>query len=72
MISKRAAVQALCEINEALRGKDSPYFYGYVDGSAGEYDGSVYSMTRDIKDLKREVEEYRALKRALEPIIKRR
>lgn len=72
MISKRAAIKSLCEISMALRGEPRPFFYGDRDGSDGEYDNSVYSMANDIRALVREVEEYRALKLALAPIVKGR
>jgi hypothetical protein len=47
-------------------------YYGYYDGSAGEYDGAIHNMVSDIKRLKEEVMEYRKLKGALKPIVGRR
>lgn len=69
MISKRAAVKALTEINKALHG-DYVYFWGYERCAEGEYDRSVYAMADDIKRLVKEVEEYRELKKALTKILK--
>ena len=65
MISKRVAVKALAEINKALSDNDFCYFWGYENGSSGEYDVSVRSMVVEIKRLKEEVEEYRKLKKTL-------
>ncbi len=71
MISKRAAVMALTEINKALHESDMCYFW-HTDGvSIGSYDRSVYSMAADIKSLVNEVKEYRALKKALKPLLSR-
>lgn len=69
MISKRAAVKALVEINKALHGNHVS-FWGYERANEGEYDRSVYAMADDIKRLVREVEEYRELKKALTKILK--
>lgn len=69
MISKRAAVKALTDINKALHG-DHVSFWGYERCSEGEYDRSVYAMADDIKRLVEEVKEYRALKKALTKILK--
>jgi len=55
MISKRAAVKALEEINKALNKVVNPEFWSYESGKAGEYDASVYSMAREISRLVQEV-----------------
>ena len=70
MISHRAAVKVLEEINKALRNDDMTYFWGYSRGEAGEYDQSVYAMAREVQRLRAEVDEYRRLKAALQPIVK--
>jgi hypothetical protein len=72
MISKRAAVKALVNINKALSDIDHCYLWGYVNGSSGEYDKAIYAMADNIRKLKAEVEEYRKLKSALKPIIENR
>lgn len=69
MISKRAAVKTLVEINKALHGNNVS-FWGYERANEGEYDRSVYAMADDIKRLVQEVEEYRELKKALTKILK--
>jgi hypothetical protein len=70
MISKRAAVKALTEINSALRDDAGAYFYGYDRGFAREYDSAVYAMAEDIRRLVSEVKEYRKLKAALAAALK--
>lgn len=69
MISKRVAVAALVQINKALGQSGSNYFWGYENGSPGEYDSAVYSMADEVRVLKEEVEEYRELKKALKNVL---
>lgn len=69
MISKRTAVTAIDAIAEELYECGTCHYYGYYDGSAGEYDGAINSMVNDVKRLKAEVTEYRKLKAALKPIV---
>jgi len=71
MISKRVAVKALVDINKTLYEERSPYFYGYESGRAGEFDRSVCNMALTIRRLMEEVKEYRALKKALTPILEK-
>lgn len=72
MISKRTAVAAIDAIAEELYEHGTCHYYGYSNGSAGEYDGAIHNMVNDIKRLKAEVAEYRKLKEALKPIMARR
>jgi len=74
VISHRAAVKALEEINCALTGNERPNFYGYGYADykeIGGYDPSIRNMADDIRSLVKEVEEYRKLKEALIPLFKR-
>lgn len=70
MISKRAAVKALVDINKALRREDQCYFWDTDGISPGSYDRAVYAMDEDIRRMKVEVEEYRKLKEALKVSLK--
>ena len=70
MISKRAAVKALEEINKALRGEKECYLWDTNGINPGSYDQAIYSMADDIRRLKAEVDEYRKLKIALKTILK--
>lgn len=65
MISKRAAVKALVDINKALNNSRHPHFYTYESGKAGEFDRAVYNMADEVERLVKEVKEYRQLKEAL-------
>jgi hypothetical protein len=49
---------------------DSVYFFGYDGNRERQYDMAVRSLAEDVRRLKEEVEEYRNLKRVLEPLIK--
>lgn len=72
VISHRAAIKALEDINCALTDSERPNFYGYgyCDyKEIGGYDPSVRNMADDIKALVKEVKEYRKLKEALKPIL---
>lgn len=74
VISHRAAVKALEDINCALTGSERPNFYGYSYTDykeIGGYDPSVRNMAEEIKFLVKEVKEYRKLKEALKPIFKK-
>jgi hypothetical protein len=69
-ISKRVAVDAVVRINAELSRNNSAYFSGYDGNKAGQYDDSVRNMVFEIQRMRAEVEEYRALKKALSPLIK--
>ena len=70
MISKRTAVTAIDAIANELYEYGTAHFYGYYNGSPGEYDGAIHNMVSDIKHLKAEVKEYRKLKEALRVVCK--
>ena len=70
MVSHRAAVRVLVELNKLLSSEDHPYFYGYYRGEKGEYDRAAYNMLDTVRELKQEVAEYRKLKAALQPLLK--
>lgn len=72
MISKRTAVAAIDAIAEELYLHGTHHYYGYRNGSAGEYDGAIRCLVNDIKLLKAEVTEYRNLKAALRQALKQR
>lgn len=67
MISKRAAVDSLIKIAEAL--DDDNYCY-FMDYGFGNFDRAVYNLADNVRRLKEQADEYYKLKEALSPIIK--